>query len=1190
MNIFSPSIKSHLVLSQEIFGNSVSAATNHIVDYITERRLFTAAKRFDALNSGIDCHLGGNEPGCITSSWRAQYDCIINLPSSDCLSLGSQKQLYPEIGDLANSLVTSASYTSSLSSFNGTNLWDTWNLSAQDGNNRDSAIGAYGWSPTIVRFPSISVAGKPDIVSEEDTTNLPYTFKCTASNPTPLSVDLTLSGQASAAVDFSPILSSPFIVTEAQEQLDPPLSKETCPEILVQWELNATEEQRSLALASHEGILQQLIHTAVMQASGDGVMEVIKLLPGTNVDLVLDAYKHTAGVRYAELNRVMQTQAVSNDPYYTNGSQWGAYSNDYPLQVGPAGTTNIYGSQAELAWGKGFTGSNSVVVGILDQGLDYTHPDLAANIWSNPYDPVDGVDNDGNGYIDDIRGWDFLRGDKNVIDPGSDPINHGTHVAGTIGAIGGNGIGVAGINWNVSMIPLKFIGTSGGAISDAIKALDYLTDLKARHNINVVAVNSSWTDTSRLYSQALQDAISRAAVQNILFVASAGNTSSDNDAITHYPSQYDTSSSAGYNSVISVAAINSAGLLASFSSYGSSAVDLAAPGQSIISTTPGNSYGSSSGTSMAAPHVTGAIALYAASNPSASAQQIRSALLGSTTTTTSLTAKTVNGGRLNVDGFISAGQNPIISIKPSAWLAPEGNNQPTPFSFLLTRTGGAGAVTVDWSVAGVGPNGATSDDFLNGVLPTGSVSFEPGEVEKTITVYVQGDMQEELDEDFEISLSPATGNAYLANPAATARILNDDGLIAACNPESITIYSRGASISSVIDVGDWGTSAIKSIEITLYGVCHTYPDDVDILLVGPTGAKSLLMSDAGGSNQLNNVTLTFSSQASTYLSDSSAITSGKYKPTDFQLGDVFASPASSGPYTADLSVFTGTNPSGTWTLYTEDDSPGDSGTIAYGWSLSIQFSPAISVAISSASVAEDGTYNIVYTFSRTGPNSSELTVYYTLSGTATAGVDFSTLPSSGSSAITFAAGASTATLTIDPTADLDAESDETVELTLVSGSGYSIATTDPVVASIINDDLPAISVAISSASFAKDGSASVAEDGTDDLVYTFSRTGPNSSELTVYYTLSGTATAGVDFSTLPSSGSSAITFAAGTSTATLTIDPTADVDAESDETVELTLVSGSGYSIATTDPVVASIINDDLPAISVAISSASVAK
>jgi subtilisin family serine protease len=203
-----------------------------------------------------------------------------------------------------------------------------------------------------------------------------------------------------------------------------------------------------------------------MKAEGEGVLEVIQLPEGESPGVGLAFYNQLSLVRYAEIDQILRPQAISDDTGYTNGSLWGMYSSDAPTAVGPPATTNAFGSQAEMAWDGGFVGSRSVYVGIVDEGFDHTHPDLAANAWVNPYEFIDGVDNDGNGYIDDIRGWDFSNNDNTTFDGPQD--DHGTHVAGTIGAVGGNGQGVAGVNWAVSMISLKFLGASGGTLTGAV--------------------------------------------------------------------------------------------------------------------------------------------------------------------------------------------------------------------------------------------------------------------------------------------------------------------------------------------------------------------------------------------------------------------------------------------------------------------------------------------------------------------------------------------------------------------------------------------------------------------------------------------------------------------------------------------------------------------------------------------------
>lgn len=405
-------------------------------------------------------------------------------------------------------------------------------------------------------------------------------------------------------------------------------------EVLVKFKKGTSASGRENALARISGHVEELILTKAMQRfSDEGVYLVHTPLNA------LEALSKARGVEveFAEPNFIYTHDAASTDPYYTNGSLWGMYGD----ATSPA---NQYGSQAGEAWAAGHTGSASVVVGVIDEGIQFDHPDLAGQVWTNPYDAADGVDNDGNGYIDDIHGWDFDGKNNSIYDGGTrgSSDDHGTHVSGTIGAKN-DGKGVVGVNWNIKIISAKFLGKRGGTTANAIKAVDYLTDLKTRHGINLVASNNSWGGGG--FSQALKDAIDRANAKDILFVAAAGNNGSNNDATASYPSNYKSPN------IIAVAAIDNAGNLASFSNYGATTVNIGAPGVAINSTTAYNGYSSYSGTSMATPHVTGGVALYAASHPGATAASIKSAVLSSAVPTASLAGKTTTGGRLNVSGF-----------------------------------------------------------------------------------------------------------------------------------------------------------------------------------------------------------------------------------------------------------------------------------------------------------------------------------------------------------------------------------------------------------------------------------------------------------------------------------------------------------------------------------------------------------
>ena len=284
------------------------------------------------------------------------------------------------------------------------------------------------------------------------------------------------------------------------------------------------------------------------------------------------------------------------------------------------------------------------MVAVIDTGIDYSHPDLAANVWTNPGEVAgDGIDNDRNGYIDDVRGWDFANNDADPMDDNG----HGTHVSGTIGAVGDNGVGVAGVNWQVSIMGLKFLSGSGsGSTSGAIAAINYATRMRRDFGINIVATNNSWGGGG--FSAGLRDAIEAGGQAGILFVAAAGNDGRNNDATASYPASYTS------QSIISVAATDRSNALATFSNFGATGVDLAAPGVGIYSTTPGNNYAAYSGTSMATPHVTGTVALMAAANPQATAGQLRTAILATAAPTASLAGKVATGGLLNAQAAVNA--------------------------------------------------------------------------------------------------------------------------------------------------------------------------------------------------------------------------------------------------------------------------------------------------------------------------------------------------------------------------------------------------------------------------------------------------------------------------------------------------------------------------------------------------------
>jgi subtilisin family serine protease len=319
------------------------------------------------------------------------------------------------------------------------------------------------------------------------------------------------------------------------------------------------------------------------------------------------------------------TDASPDDPQFSQ--QWGLNN------LGQDGGKTGADIHALEAWQKTH-GSDQIVVAVLDSGVDYTHTDLRSNMWFRP-DSLPQYTDDELGTFNDENGY---NGTDNATDP-MDDNGHGTHCAGIIGAEGNNGEGIAGVNWNVRIMPLKFMGRGGfGTTKDAIEAINYAIDRK-QHGVNVRVINASWGSTMK--SKALEDAIRAAGEQGILFVAAAGNDGSNNDKRPHYPSNYD------LPNVISVAALDRTDQLTSFSNWGPKTVHVAAPGKDILSTWLNDDYREASGTSMAAPHVAGVAALILAKEPNLSVEKLKERLIKSVDPIDSLKGKVESGGRLN---------------------------------------------------------------------------------------------------------------------------------------------------------------------------------------------------------------------------------------------------------------------------------------------------------------------------------------------------------------------------------------------------------------------------------------------------------------------------------------------------------------------------------------------------------------
>lgn len=465
-----------------------------------------------------------------------------------------------------------------------------------------------------------------------------------------------------------------------------------------------------------------------------------------NIVTYLDSF--TGIVEYVHPNYDLELSNVPDDPNYFQ--LWGMNKINVPQ-----------------AWNTQ-TGDPTVIVGVIDTGVDWGHSDLKDNIWQNlgedtdgdgtvlewngnqwVFDPgdIDGIDNDGNGYIDDFVGWDFFNNDNNPYDDDGDAcFGHGTHVSGTLGAVGNNGIGVTGVSWNVQIMGLRIFGyTSGGCYSRtdiSIDALEYAIQMGAPIS------NNSWGGGN--YNPALYDAIQMGQQSNHLFVAAAGNKALDTDIIPFYPASYD------LDNIISVAATDTSDVLSVYnnsycpgSNYGASTVDLMAPGSDIYSTVPNEGYGFLGGTSMAAPHIAGTVALLLSECPTLTYQQIKNLLIASVDPVGNLEGKCVADGRLNVETamqYLQTFCNPVTNCLTSDSLAlvalynaTDGANWTNPWNLfepVNTWYGVTLNLTLNGTLLNMGPCRVMelnlSNNQLSGTIPpelgnlTGLITLELG--------------------------------------------------------------------------------------------------------------------------------------------------------------------------------------------------------------------------------------------------------------------------------------------------------------------------------------------------------------------------------------------------------------------------------------------------------------------------------
>lgn len=651
--------------------------------------------------------------------------------------------------------------------------------------------------------------------------------------------------------------------------------------LIVVYKDNATKSERASA--------QRLVRGSMRDNNADGVddrfsnllegkLARLSLRPGADIEQAIKIISRHPAVKYAEPNYVIKAIGTPDDPDFV--SLWGMNN------TGQNGGTNDADIDAVEAWDV-TTGDSSVVIGVIDTGVDYNHPDLQGNMWTNPNEiSGNGIDDDGNGVIDDIHGFSAVDNDGDPMDGNG----HGTHVSGTIGAKGNNGVGVVGVNWDVSIVGCQFLDAAGyGSTEGAIACIDYMTDLRVNHGVNIKATNNSWGGGG--FSQALKDAIDSAGEEGILFIAAAGNDALDNDVTPHYPSSYDS------EVVLSIASTDRNDNMSDFSQWGLTSVDMGAPGSAILSTIPGNSYGTYSGTSMATPHVTGAAALVWSINPDLSPVEMKQLLMDSGDVNASLTGKTVAGTRLNVANALDmADPDPSyrFSVSPMAQTVEAGGS--TSFDFSVGSVAGwdsTVALTVDVSPALAGVSLSTNS-VMNGESFTLDVVTDSGALWGDYTITVTGD-------DGAIVKSKAVSLTVLPQGIQDFTYGND-------NPVAIP-DNDATGISSTIVIADdlqvFGTNADVDIS-------HTWIGDLIVTLTSPAGTEVTLHNREGGSAD-----------------------------------DLLKS--------WDLSAFNGEIATGTWTLSVSDHVGSDTGTLnSWGLVISGVGEAAPAAPIADFSYAVDG--------------------------------------------------------------------------------------------------------------------------------------------------------------------------------------------------------------------------------------------
>src|SRR2546427_557202 len=580
---------------------------------------------------------------------------------------------------------------------------------------------------------------------------------------------------------------------------------------------------------------------SVLEAQAAGEVDESEWVGGTGLLRLHSVSKNVASlvrelsarpdIKYAEPNYIVHATAIPNDARF--GELWGLQNTGQTIR----GFLGISGADigATAAWDIS-TGSRANVAAVIDTGIDYTHPDLAANVWSAPATFTVTI---GGLTIICPAGSHGFNAITNVCDP-LDDHNHGSHVSGTIGAVGNNGTGVVGVNWTASIMAGKFLDATGtGTIANAINAIEFVVQAKlafaATGGANVRVLSNSWGGGA--FSQALLDEINRANANDMLFVAAAGNSGTPNDLFPLYPASYNAPN------VVAVAATDNTDSLAFFSNFGPNTVHLGAPGVDVLSTTIGGTYAYFSGTSMATPHVSGA-ALLVLSKCSLNTASLKTLLLNNVDPIPSLSGLTVTGGRLNVNKAIRACATPVnpdfaLSATPASQTVMQGAS--TTYTLGITPLGGfSGAVSLSATGLPAGasasftPNPATSSSTMtvstDATTPTGSfpvtIIGTSGTLTQTASVTLV--VNAAPVPDFSLAASPTSQTmprggttSYTVNITSNGRFAGAVSLSVSRLPSGVTAAfspNPAAAASSTLPLNAGSHASKGTFTLTITGV------------------------------------------------------------------------------------------------------------------------------------------------------------------------------------------------------------------------------------------------------------------------------------------------------------------------------------------------------------------------------------